>query len=247
MLLFTVNAFDENNFDYIYFHIDSQSSTNKVSYGLSYPNNEEYSFEMYIYYNGLKQEQICQIKIPTGENTQYSKITCEIQKLGEGEYTFEGFLYDKDKALIKKTLNKEYITKDDKNNKMEFISNPDDTTTIIITINTNQSITITNEIPKSVIESLTEENKNSIIKSNIEYEILDEDPLIAWNIEEPPATINYTINKKISVEEQKQFQLKIKNDMAFKGIKYAILAVIVIILILIFRPLYKKDKNEKSK
>lgn len=246
MFFITLNGvcvFGQSNLEYLYLDFNSSEQTNKVSYGISNLKNQEYVFEMNMYYNNEKYEKSCNEKISSKEDTIYNKITCQIQKLGDGEYTFEGNLYEMindEKILITKTIDKEYIYLE-KSSNIKFISNEEDqTTTIIIEVNGDKPVQVINTIPKSVIELLTEENQENLIKSNYEYEIIEADPVIAWNIEEPPGTINYTINKKISTEEQKEFQIEIKDDPAFKFIKYGILVLILVILLLLFRPILKK-------
>lgn len=248
MFFITLNGvcvFGQSNLEYLYFDSDNLSQTNKVSYGISNLKNQEYIFEMNMYHNNEKYEKSCNEKISSKEDTIYNKITCQIQKLGDGEYTFEGNLYEinnEEKILIGKTIDKEYVHLGESSN-IKFISNEEDqTTTIIIEVKGDKPVQVINTIPKSVIELLTKENQASLIKSNYEYIIIEEDPIIAWNIEEPPATINYTINKRISAEEQKEFQIKIKDDPTFKLIKYGILVLILVILGLLFKPLLKKQK-----
>jgi len=237
-----VNSFNQDSFGYIGIYQDTLTNTYKVHYELKNFEDNKYFFELIVFFNGEKIDDKCakEISIREGDSKIFQKITCSVEDMGEGEYTFDVTLFDEDKNMLENVISKEYVFLKTQTN-MKFIENGNKTT-ILIDIDSidNESVTVFNRIPKSVIEILNDDNKNSLIESNIEYEILEEDPLIAWNIEEPPKTINYTVNKKITKEEQKQFSLDVKESKTFQYLKFTLFVLILLIMGLLFKPVLKK-------
>ena len=107
-------------------------------------------------------------------------------------------------------------------------------------------VDVSHRIPKSVIEELTYENRNEFIESERDYTILESDPLIAWHVERPPQTINYTIKKSISEDEIENFKVEVTRSKKFNYVTCLFYLIILVIVIMVFKPLFIKSKKEKK-
>ena len=107
-------------------------------------------------------------------------------------------------------------------------------------------VDVSHRIPKSVIEELTDENREEYIESETEYAILESDPLIAWHVERPPQTINYTIKKSISEGEKENFKVEVTKSKKFNYVAYLFYLIILVIVIMVFKPVFMKSKKKKK-
>ena len=126
-----------------------------------------------------------------------------------------------------------------------YTTNEFDQTIININVNANKPVDVTHRIPKEVIEELTYENRDEHINSNLDYVILESDPLIAWHVEKPPANITYTINKKLTQNEINNFQTSVKESEKFNFLNYLVYFLIIVIILLVLEPILIKKKNKK--
>ncbi len=235
----------ESNFHFLNFFIDENSDTNKVSYELIYNGELQTGdiFKVEIYFNSELVDESCVKELSISSDILFTKFVCEVPKNGEGEYTFIGKII-RDGEEINVDLTKQYINSDGSSASLVLDNNYDDKTIIYIEVNSeSEDLIVKSRIPKSVIENLDEDNRDELIYSELEYEILESDPLIAWSIEKAPAKINYTINKKVSNEDLENFQIEVENSAAFKGLNYILILVILLIIFLVFRPLLKKIRK----
>jgi len=248
MAITTTHAAQNNKqLKYLYLHMDKNSQTNKVSYELNFNNQEAVDtlkFKMQTLFNGKKINKTCSKTIKQEENTIYKKITCEIPKLGNGEYTFIAELKNNQNEIITKLTNYEYIY-ENSIPKIVFKEIGDDKTQVTITIEEKfENIIIQSKIPKEVIENLNKKNKDELITASQEYKIIKADPLIAWSLDRTPANVTYTINKKVTIDDQKKFKVQIKeNSFLTKGLKYIMFILILIIIGFIFKPIISKKNN----
>lgn len=227
--------------------IDS-SKVNRVSYEITYLQDESIVFDKFvvdIYYDGSFKES-CEKQLKYDSTVVSEKITCEMLKYGEGEYKFVASIYSNDEKIssttsieIVKNLNKyDFFSQ---NATLEFIDLGDKTLVIIEVKGEGKNMQVLNFIPKEVISFLDENNKDDLIVSDFEYTIVESDPLIAWTVDKAPAKINYTINKKISLEEKKNFTIDIQDESTFNKFKWVIYILILIIIALALKPAFKRD------
>lgn len=236
---------DVSEFKYLYFKLDKNAQTNKIAYSIETQNDKDYYFEMKFKYNNIIQEKTCEKTLEKNSEIEFKKIICEVPKLGDGKYEFIATISDENNNLIEERKNIQNLYKNTKS-EISFIENGEQTTIVIDIEGTDENLQVLHEIPKEVIESLTEENKNSLIKTDYEYEIIEEDPLIAWNIDRPPRKINYTINKQLTQEERDKFNVEITEKSYFNFIKYlTILLIAGILIFLLYPTIKKKNKNKK--
>lgn len=244
---FFVFGLDTNDekLSYLYFFEDSNSLYNKVAYKIDNSYEIYNRFEMNIYYENRLVDKECIKDIVFDKNSIFQKITCEIPKLGYGKYVFDSFL-KKDDKIIKRQVNQVYLNNDE-NLEIKFFDNKENNKTyFIIDINSKNASFVELEIPKSVIKYLDEKNKDELLKSNFDYQIIENDPLIAWHIEKPPAKINSTFNKKISYDARKDFNLKVKKSSSFKFLKILIFLIIILMVGFLIYPIFKNKKfNQK--
>lgn len=140
------------------------------------------------------------------------------------------------------SISKEY--KDLFSSKINFETTPNGNTliTILVESDNDKPVDVYHTIPKEVIPQLTNDNRDELIQSNQEFVIIKEDPLIAWHVEKPPATINYTINKEISLEDRNNFSVEIKESEKFNKLKFLVYFLIITIIVLTLEPIFKKKK-----
>lgn len=237
------NLDDEKYFIYNGFRQYDDEQTNKVSYSIKVEPDTPYNFELNYYYNE-KFVDTCSKEISINDDEMFKKVTCEIQKLGDGEYIFDANLYSSQTDFQINIFEKAYIYR----NSVAFIhfEDLDESTKITITVDgLHEKLQVQSYIPKEVIAYLDDSNKDELIESQLEYEILESDPLIAWNVQDTPTQINYTINKKITEEQRKQFKVEITQTKGFAFAKYIIFALIIIIIGLLIKPMLKKNAKKK--
>ncbi len=242
-LCFTQSTFAGEKVNYLYFFIDENSQDlNKVSYEVDLESiiseNEELVVELNI--NGEVHE-ICRKPLENKDNVAFMKVTCEVPKeYGDGEYTFKAKIIDKENTLEEIT-NKEFMFENVKAS-MSFENFEGKTVVVIDVTGEGKNIIVKQEIPKSVIEVLNESNKNDLIETDFNYKILNEDPLIAWNIEKAPTKINYTINKDVSDQQTEEFGMQVESNQNLGLFKFVIVILIFVILGFAFKPLYSKKR-----
>lgn len=247
MFFLTLNfVLAENNLEYLNFNSDSNLDTYKVSYYIVYSTEKQVtSFDLEIIHNGILVDN-CKKTLVYDSKLVSEKIMCDVPKKFEGEYLFIAKLLNKEE-VVETITTYEKIKKnnvyffDEHNSTLEFQVNSD-STNIIITVNEKgENLVVLNQIPKEVIENLNDENKNEMIISNFKYEILDSDPLIAWSVDKAPTKINYTITKKISLEDQKNFSIDIQNDSFYNNLKWVVYILIFLIIVLALKSSFKKS------
>ena len=239
---------DLKNIKFLNLNVEDSSKVNRVSYEITYFQEENIVFDKFvvdIYYDGLFKES-CEKQLKYDSTVVSEKITCEMLKYGEGEYLFVASIYSNGNKIdsinnsqVIKNLNKYNF--ENQNATLEFIDLGDKTVVIIEINEEGKNLKVLNFIPKEVISFLDEKNKESLISSDFEYTIIESDPLIAWNVDKAPAKINYTINKKINLEQKKEFTLEVQDVSTFNKFKWVIYILIFIIIALALKPAFKRD------
>ena len=239
---------DAENIKFLNLNAMDSSKVNRVSYEITYLQDESIVFDKFvvdIYYDGLFKES-CEKQLKYDSTVVSEKITCEMLKYGQGEYVFVASIYSNDEIFssinstkIVKNLNKYEFSS--QNATLEFVDLGDKTLVIIEVKGVGKNLEVINFIPKEVISFIDENNKDDLIVSDFEYTIIESDPLIAWTVDKAPAKINYTINKKISLEEKKKFTIDIQDESTFNKFKWVIYILILVIIALALKPAFKRD------
>lgn len=233
--------------DYNYFLVDKNSDTNKVSYMIRIKNDSinGLDFRLDIFYEDTFLKK-CEEIINPEVGVVFTKIICEVPKAGDGHYIFDVKL-SKDNDVLINDINNGFVY-GSVTTEMSFKDLENDKTTIVINVEGNgTNLQVQQRIPKEVIPLLNNDNRNSLITSERDYIILEEDPLIAWNLDSAPAKINYTINKKIDLRDRENFGVEVSNQSSFNNVEWFIYVTIIIILVLIFIPFIKSKNKVKSK
>lgn len=230
-----------SNVNYLYFYQDDVSATNKVAYEIIFNDNlfggDIFKFEAL--YDG-EVVNTCENELIFDDTSIYKKIVCDVNKMGDGSYDFVAKIIRDGQTLI--TLNNQVYVLDNINAQTDFLDLNDSTIVFLNVEGKGENLVVSSRIPKEVIENLDDDNKDNLILSDLEYEIIENDPLIAWSIEKAPAKVNYTINKKISDVDKENFKLEITQKKEFLLFKAFIFVLIFIIIIIILKPLIFKKK-----
>lgn len=234
--------------NFLYFDYNKSSSLNYIAFEIQKDIKiDQIQFNLETYYNENKTNISCQKNISFEQDDFSKKIVCGISNLGEGKYTFISTISN-NSTIINKLKNIKYANSNfNLDLKFKTFENK---TQILIQIQNKSQLNSNNEykvqtyIPKEVIYNLNDSNKDKLITSKNRYIIINNDPLIAWNLNEVPTNITYTINKKISKEDMDKFNLNITSENSkFKYMNYIIISLILLIILLILKPLINQ-KNE---
>ena len=240
--LFLVNA-QEEMFETLYL-VESNESF-QIAYGVNDEVIHEGSvFSIDVYFDDkLMIEDSC-FEVFENIDGFYGKIICPVEDLGDGNY----------KIISKMSLDSEIIFSnsyvfssfEDVFSYYEFKDLGDGTQVLIHVEGDGENKEVLSFIPKEVIELLTLDNVDELIHSDLEFEIVEEDPLIAWNVEKIPTDINYTIKKKVSKEDLQNFGIEIKEGKSSNILTYIVFVLFVLVLFFSFKPAFKKkDKLKK--
>ena len=134
-----------------------------------YDNLDERKFEMRYYYNQEITNDVCSRDLISESEFDRAKITCEVEKLGAGKYTFIGVMKDSEENTVDFEVNVLKI-QDEVYSQIEFIEEGDKTHILINVEGEGENLLVKNRIPKEVIELLTPENKDTLITTDFEYE-----------------------------------------------------------------------------
>ncbi len=235
-----------SNLEFIRFNLDENSiESNKLSYSFNFDSKieENLIFSVDLFYNGdLIEEEICYQDLEYNPNNIFRTIICPIKKeYNNGELKVIANI--KKNSQIIETIEKKFYLYQNTYSQIKF-ENFDDKTKVIIEVNGDkENFVLKHEIPKEAIPLLNPKNKDSIIISySQDYIILEEDPIIAWNIKKSPEKIEYVIDANVEEETQKDFKISINESKDFSYLKYIILILIFVILFMIFYPIFKKKK-----
>ncbi|MCA9496002.1 MAG: hypothetical protein KC589_03590 [Nanoarchaeota archaeon] len=246
----SVFAVSDSQLTYVYFLVDESDSSNmnKVIYKLEHGDIDLDGkvFSMEFYYQGELNSKKCLVNLDSNFDL-FQKITCEVPKLGDGDYYFDAKILDGENFNLENLFNREYLL-GEISASIDFEDNTqlEKTTIVLNIVGEGKNLLVENFIPKEVISYLDDNNKDELIESSFEYKILNPDPLIAWNIEKAPARINYTINKKVSEEDKENFRVELKESKSFQWLKYLLIVLMILLLFAIFKPLNKNKKLKKN-
>jgi hypothetical protein len=248
ILLITFTNLAYAQVDFISHTTDINSTKDKLSYSIT--NFEDLkiddTFTLEIYNDAKLIDDSCVKKLDFTPDTFFKKIICESDKLLDGEYTFVGLIMRED-IQISKSITKfttEKLSKSTIN--YEIFENE-----TIITIQVESELEtyqVEHYIPKEIIAKLTLENQHNLIESELEFEILDSDPIIAWNIDESPKTIQYKIKKTSNSQDLSNLNVKINSSsQAYTYLSYVLYILIFLIIGIILKPIFNSKKNQVNK
>lgn len=110
--------------------------------------------------------------------------------------------------------------------------------------NITQNTTIYHDIPSTVLESINSQNKNSLISSEKEFQVIEENPIISWSVSSGEEEIQYTLlNRTVENVEKQEFKTYPAQD---RSVSTVIIFSIIVLLIIIFLPLFRRKQLRKS-
>lgn len=251
--IFSINALEvkdntaDSNNDLIFldFYFDIETNVNKISYEINNFENFQSTdkFILNVKFNGDITNDRCENNLDFDDSTFYRKLTCEIKNYGDGNYDLEAQI-KRGNEIIEITNSRFSLFENVKAN-VEFENLGDKSIIYLNVEGEGENLKIINTIPKEVIEILNSENKRDLIESEFKYEILEEDPVIAWSVDRAPAKINYTIKSKSSNSDLERIEIDITSNSKFEYLVYLVYVLIILILYKTFKPLFKK-KGKKN-
>lgn len=240
--------FDDEGLRFLSFFDEGEGNGFEVSYEVA---GEDFYmlgdlFELDFMYEGKLFENVCVRDLNFDEGVVFTKIVCDVDDLGDGRYVF-----------FAKILREGEVLAEDVNQNFLFgeivavlsfeVLDNDYTFVKIDVVGEGENLVVENRIPKDVISFIDENNKAEYIVSDFEYEILESDPLIAWNVEKAPVSINYTIKTKVMKAAEKSFEIGIVESRGFGLLEVFLFASILFFVGLIFWPFFCKDRRSKVK
>jgi hypothetical protein len=233
-------ASQHQGYEHLYFQSDKNSTY--VSFGFymdSFTSNTKFHIQIENEQGDIQNS--CVVDLPSQGGIYYWKYLCLLPTLEEGKYTIISFIESNGEVSQKKRFS--YVKTANNAGYYTFKEVGDGTLVTIHLLKSETPSRVYSQIPKEVIELLTPENKDSLIDSPLPYIIVEEDPLIAWDFDETPDQVNYTIKQKLTQAQKEKFEIKIESKQSSPILNYGALFLIIIVLIIIFKPLFKK-KNE---
>ena len=247
LITFTNLAYAEINF--ISVNTQTESENDKIAYSITeFENlNPTDKFKLEIYSDDQLIDDSCLKSLNFKEDTFFKKLICEPKKLDNAQYTFVGMI-TRDGKILETLITKYSLTENSKSSLNYKIS--ENETLITIQVESDlETYQVEHYIPKEIIEELTLENQNQLIESELEYVILDADPIIAWNIDESPKTIEYKIKKSSNQKDLENMGISINStSQVYTYLSYVLYFLILLIIGVIFKPIFiKKVKTKKQK
>lgn len=183
-----------------------------------------------VFENDLKYQKRVYCNIPTQEENGIYTVMIKLSNPTNDEVLYEiseTFFYDSKESYAS----------------LSFEEN-DRGTQVTINLrgeNITEETAIYHNIPQQVLNNITPQNKDSLIKSSKEFEIIEQNPIISWNVDSRDEEIEYTIlNKSVDDTYKKEFNTYPVED---RSITTVVLFSIVVLLIIIFLPLLKKREK----
>ena len=183
----------------------------------------------------------CQHTLIFSDNSSFQKkIYCPIPTQFEnGLYSIEVSVLRDENELIKLESIEFFYDSTQSFATTRFTQTPEGTKVkIYLPDNLSDGDIIQHEIPKEVLERVTLLNKDQVIQSQKEFIIIQEDPIIAWEVSSKEESIEYTIvNKTVSEEEKLGFETSKQEE---NSITIIAIFIIIVLLIIIFVPFFFK-------
>jgi hypothetical protein len=243
---FTNLAYAELNF--ISVSIDTEQTKDKIAYSITEFENLEQTdkFKLEIYANDQLIDDSCLKPLNFKKDTFFKKLICETNTLAKAQYTFVGMI-TRNGEIIDSTITK-YSLSDNSKSSLNYKILENETLITIQVESDLETYQVEHYIPKEIIAELTLENQNELIESELGYIILDADPIIAWNIDESPKTIEYKIKKSSNSKDLENLGITINStSQAYTYLSYVLYILILLIIGVILKPIFiKKNKTKKQ-
>ncbi len=240
------HAQNDNSPNFITHTTDENENTDKIIFSITNFENliSGDDFKLEIYQNEKLIDDKCIKNVKFEPNTFYKKIICETTKLNTGTYTLVSSITRSNQQL-QKSISKYNFQEHSKSSINYQIGETE--TTITLNVESDlENYQVEHYIPKEIISELTKENQNQLIDSELNYTILDSDPIIAWNIDESPKTIEYKIKKQTNKQDLENLSVKVnENSKTYSYLSYILYLLIIIIIAIILKPMFKKKKTKK--
>lgn len=170
---------------------------------------------------------------------------CEFSLDQGGNYTFNTYIIrdeENERTLVGKAkkrknikaIEQEITTKEGKNLTYKYKGN-----TTEFTIKAEEIGILKVEIPKSILE---EANKTTF-SSNKSYEIIEKDPLVAWNVDKAPSKVKFNVEGKADKKDMQNMKVRTEKPSSM-FIRYLFIILILALLIFIVSQFaFKKGKK----
>ncbi len=178
------------------------------------------------------------------DNSYQKKVYCPIPYQSEnGVYTVYAKIVRDDSSLVELDPFIFFYDSNTTFSNLIFRVTPQGTQiTIHLPENLEERDLIYHDIPLSAIGKITEDNKGSKIQSDKEFLIIQENPIIAWEVSSKEEKIEYTLlNTTLDDEQKAQFATYKKEQDSISTI---IIFSIVVLLIIIFAPFILKSRKK---
>ncbi|MFP4402696.1 MAG: hypothetical protein ACLFPL_05720 [Candidatus Nanoarchaeia archaeon] len=209
--------------------------------------NEEIIVEFMFNENML--ESRCEFEsIFENENSYQKKVYCPIPKQSEkGVYTLRLLIQSTEETQKNPFLLDEiefFYSPNTVQYPLRFQNTPQGTK-VIISINSEnrtQTQIIHHDIPTQVITEITPENKDQLISSQREFEIINSNPIISWEVGPEDEMIEYTL-LNTTVDEQTKTEFNTYEYEKDIILTQGVVAIILLLLLFIFVPFFMKSKH----
>lgn len=195
-------------------------------------------------FNNRSIESICSHQISfSGESSIQKRVYCPIPVQDiSGIYTARISL-NRDSEQMGEEEIKFFYNSPSSDVTHQFRLTPQGTevTINILNIGVEEPFDLYHSIPKSVISRLNYQNKDEFIISDLDFEIIQENPIISWQVSSREERIQYVlVDRELSEEEMVQFaSYSVPKE---SGLNLIILFSILILLLIIFVPFFTKKK-----
>lgn len=208
--------------------------------------SQEFDLEFSYVFNGEELNNKCTHGVIFEDELRYQKkVYCDIPtQETNGMYTAQIKIFNNSQSSAIYELNETFFYNSKNSYGVTSFEEIDRGTQITIDLN-NENITeettIYHDIPRQVLNNINPQNKDSLIESNKEFEIIEQNPIISWKVDSRDTSIEYVLlNKSVNNTYKNEFNTYPVED---RSITAVVLFSIVVLLIIIFLPLLKKRKN----
>lgn len=178
------------------------------------------------------------------DNSYQKKVYCPIPYQSEnGVYTVYSKIVRGDSTLVELEPFTFFYDSNTTFSNLVFRVTPQGTQiTIHLPENLEEGDLIYHDIPLSAVGEITDENMATKIQSDREFIIVQENPIIAWEVSSKEEKIEYTLlNTTLDEEQKAQFATYKKEQDSISTI---IIFSIVVLLIIIFAPFILKSRKK---
>lgn len=196
-------------------------------------------------FNEQEISQICSHEISfANENSIQKRIYCPVPvQLVSGLYQAEILILRDSQKLISQNISFFYNSPNSlATHHFRLVPEGTEVTINIQNIDNQELFELYHSIPNTVIPRLTYENRDNLILSENDFIIIQENPIVSWQVTSREERIQYIIlDKELSEEEKVQFaSYTIPKE---SGLNLILLFSILILLLIIFVPFFTFKKK----